>query len=437
MKKPLIVVTAPVQTRSGYGNHSRDICRALIEDDKYDVRIQSVRWGNTPLNALEKDNPHHQEIEKRILRTSNIERQPDLHIHIVIPNEFTPLGKKNIGITAGIECTIPPAEWIEGCNRMDMVVFTSEFTKEGFDEIVYDKKDNRTQQIISQLKFNKPSQVLFEGADPNIYKETNKMTDKLKDEFSKIDEDFCFLFAGHWLQGNMGEDRKDVGMMLKVFLESFKNIDNPPALIMKTSSAGFSVLDRRQMIEKINMIKDDVKSDKLPNVYLLHGDLTDEEINQMYNHPKVKTHLTFTHGEGFGRPLLEASFSGKPIIAPIATGQKDFLEKDYTIELPHSMTKVPKSAFPKGYFNPEALWATVDYNSASQIMRGVFKNYKKYELNGKKQMIVNRETFTHDKMKVKLNKIVDKILSDVPKEVSLKLPKMKKKNDIKLPKLKV
>ena len=67
MKKPLIVVTAPVQTRSGYGNHSRDICRALIEDDKYDVRIQSVRWGNTPLNALEKDNPHHQEIEKRIL----------------------------------------------------------------------------------------------------------------------------------------------------------------------------------------------------------------------------------------------------------------------------------------------------------------------------------------------------------------------------------
>ena len=84
------------------------------------------------------------------------------------------------------------------------------------------------------------------------------------------------------------------------------------------------------------------------------------------------------------------------------------------------MTKVPKSAFPKGYFNPEALWATVDYNSASQIMRDVFKNYKKYELNGKKQMIVNRETFTHDKMKVKLNKIVDKILSDVPKEVSFK-----------------
>ena len=48
-----------------------------------------------------------------------------------------------------------------------------------------------------------------------------------------------------------------------------------------------------------------MRGDKLPNVYLLHGDLTDEEMNQLYNHPKVKAHLTFTHGEGFGRPLLE------------------------------------------------------------------------------------------------------------------------------------
>ena len=45
----IILVTAPVETRSGYGNHSRDICRALIESDKYDVKIQSVRWGTTPM----------------------------------------------------------------------------------------------------------------------------------------------------------------------------------------------------------------------------------------------------------------------------------------------------------------------------------------------------------------------------------------------------
>ena len=434
--KPLVLVTAPVTTRSGYGNHARDICRALIESNKYDLKIQAVRWGNTPPNALENDNPIHHEIKARILQKPEIERQPDLHIHIVIPNEFQNIGKKNIGITAGIEASIPPADWVEGCNRMDMTIFTSEFSQKGFLDVTYDKKDNRTNQIISQLKLEKPSEVLFEGADPKIYKETKLISDNLKDEFSQIKDDFCFLYVGHWLQGNMGEDRKDVGMMLKVFLETFKNQKNPPALIMKTSSAGFSIIDRKDIKEKVDMVRNSIDSDSLPNIYLLHGDLTDDEMNQLYNHPKVNAHLTFTHGEGFGRPLLEASFSGKPILAPISTGQADFLDKDYTIELPHVMTKIPQSAFPKEYFNSEAVWSTVNYGIASQIMKDVVKNYNKYKIRGKKQMLVNREHFTHEKMSDKLITIVDNILKDVPQEVSLKLPKLVKKSDVKIPKLK-
>ena len=434
--KPLVLVTAPVTTRSGYGNHARDICRALIESNKYDLKIQAVRWGNTPPNALEKDNPIHHEIKARILQKPEIERQPDLHIHIVIPNEFQNIGKKNIGITAGIEASIPPADWVEGCNRMDMTIFTSEFSQKGFLDVTYDKKDNRTNQRISQLKLEKPSEVLFEGADPKIYKETKLISDNLKDEFSQIKDDFCFLYVGHWLQGNMGEDRKDVGMMLKVFLETFKNQKNPPALIMKTSSAGFSIIDRKDIKEKVDMVRNSIDSESLPNIYLLHGDLTDDEMNQLYNHPKVNAHLTFTHGEGFGRPLLEASFSGKPILAPISTGQADFLDKDYTIELPHVMTKIPQSAFPKEYFNSEAVWSTVNYGIASQIMKDVVKNYNKYKIRGKKQMLVNREHFTHEKMSDKLITIVDNILKDVPQEVSLKLPKLVKKSDVKIPKLK-
>ena len=435
----MILVTAPVGTRSGYGNHSRDICRALIESDKYDVRIQPVRWGNTPPNALEEGNPYHDMITKKFITDANLERQPELHIHIVIPNEFQPLGKKNIGITAGIEHTQPPAKWIEGVNRMDVTICTSEFTKSGFQNTTYDKQDVRTGQVIGGLSVKKPLEVLFEGADPEIYKETRDLSDKMKQEFSKIDNDLCFLFVRHWLNGNLGEDRKDVGMMLKVFLETFKNTNNPPALILKTSSAGFSITDRESILEKIDMIKSDVQANTLPDIYLLHGDLTDEEMNQMYNHPKVKAHLTFTHGEGFGRPLLEASFSGKPIIAPISTGQADFLDRHYTVELPHQMTKVPNSAFPKDYQNQEAKWSTVNYNTASRIMKSVFTDYKKYQLKGKKQMIVNRELFTHDKMKTNLESIVDKMLDSMAKKVELKIPKLQEKPDsvkLKLPTLK-
>src|SRR6056300_156870 len=426
MSKPMILVTAPVATRSGYGNHARDICRALIESDKYDVKIQSVRWGNTPPNALEKDNPHHNEIEKRILRTPSLKKQPDLHLHIVVPNEFQPIAKKNIGFTAGIEHTIPPAEWVEGCNRMDLNIFTSEFSKTGFENIKYDRRDQKTNQDLGVLKLEKPSEVLFEGADPEIYKETKELSEKLKTEFSKINNEFCFLFTGHWLQGNIGEDRKDAGMMLRVFFETFKNQRKAPALIMKTSGAGFSVMDRTEILKRINQIKLSIQAEVLPEVYLLHGDLTDDEMNQMYNHPKVKAHLTFTHGEGFGRPLLEASFSGKPIIAPISTGQADFLDKEYTIELPHQMTKVPNNAFPNGYASSEAMWSQVNYSVALNILKQVYQNYDKFKIRGKKQMLVNRQEFTYEKMKDKLVVIVDKMLESVPQEVSLKLPKLKK-----------
>ena len=209
-----------------------------------------------------------------------------------------------------------------------------------------------------------------------------------------------------------------------------------PALVMKTSGAGFSVIDRRDILDKISMIKKTIQGD-LPDVYLLHGDLTDEEMNQMYNHPKVKAHLSFTHGEGFGRPLLEASFSGKPIIAPISTGQADFLDKNYTIEIPHILTKVPTGAFPKEFYNPEAQWSTVNYGVAGRMMRQVFENYSKFELKGKKQMIVNTQLFTHEKMSEKLISIVDKVLEGVPQPVKLKIPSLTKEpTKLKLPTLK-
>ena len=432
----MILVTAPVATRSGYGNHSRDICRALIESDKYDVKINSVRWGTTPMNALEKGNPIHQEIHNRIITNPNLDRQPELHMHIVVPNEFQPLGKKNIGVTAGIEHTVPPYEWINGVNRMDMVICTSEFTKETFEKASYTGKDKNTGKETT-LKAIRPLEVLFEGADVDIYKQSNEFSLDFVDTMKKVDEDFCFLYVGHWLQGKLGEDRKDTGMMVKVFLETFKNQKNPPALIMKTSGATFSIIDREEILDKIKTIKDSISAKSLPNVYVLHGDFKDEEMNQMYNHPKVKAHLSFTHGEGFGRPLLEASFSGKPIIAPISTGQADFLDKNYTIELPHILTKVPTGAFPKDFHNAEAQWSTVNYGMAGKIMRQVFENYSKFELKGKKQMIVNRQLFTHEKMSEKLISIVDNMLESVPQPVKLKIPSLTKEpTKLKLPTLK-
>ena len=438
--KPIMVVTAPVGTRSGYGAHSRDICRSLIDLDKFDVRIWPVRWGNTPQNALSEQNPQDKPIIERLLQKPEIERQPDIHVHIVVPNEFQAIAKYNIGITAGIETTVCPPAWIDGLNRMDLNIVPAEFVKKTIKSSKFDKHDENTKQKIGSLQSEKPLEVLFEGVDLNIYKKTNKFSKELVEQMETIEEDFCFLHVGHWLQGKLGEDRKDLGMLVKVFCETFKNQKNPPALVLKTSGATPCIIDREDILDKIENIKHQVVGN-LPNIYVLHGDLRDEEINELYNHPKIKAHVSFTHGEGFGRPLLEATISEKPVIASNWSGQTDFLTND-SILLPGTLINVAKDSLPKEFLLDESQWFQVNYQYASNVLKEIYKNYPKYVTKSKKQAIVNKTKFSLEKMTEKLDEILTKYLpkfEEQPQKVDLKLPKLKKiqkPKKVELPKLK-
>ena len=438
--KPIMVVTAPVGTRSGYGAHSRDICRSLIDLDKFDVRIWPVRWGNTPQNALSEQNPQDKPIIERLLQKPEIERQPDIHVHIVVPNEFQAIAKYNIGITAGIETTVCPPAWIDGLNRMDLNIVPAEFVKKTIKSSKFDKHDENTKQKIGSLQSEKPLEVLFEGVDLNIYKKTNKFSKELVEQMETIEEDFCFLHVGHWLQGKLGEDRKDLGMLVKVFCETFKNQKNPPALVLKTSGDTPCIIDREDILDKIENIKHQVVGN-LPNIYVLHGDLRDEEINELYNHPKIKAHVSFTHGEGFGRPLLEATISEKPVIASNWSGQTDFLTND-SILLPGTLINVGKDSLPKEFILDESQWFQVNYQYASNVLKEIYKNYSKYLTKSKKQAIINKTKFSLDKMTEKLDEILTKYLpkfEEQPQKVDLKLPKLKKiqkPKKVELPKLK-
>jgi len=441
--KPLILITGPVATRSGYGSHARDLVRSLVSMDKFDIHINSLRWGNCPMNALNEQDPNDKIIADRIMKDGNLHRQPDVHIQISVPNEFQPVGKYNIGVTAGIETTAPKPEWVDGLNRMDMNIVPSQFTKKVFKDVSYEKVDEKTNQKIGVLKLLKPMEVLFEGVDTNIYKKTNEFSEEFVKEINQIEEKFVFLYTGHWLQGKLGQDRKDTGMLVKTFLETFKNKPNPPALLMKTSGATFSVIDRNEIMKKLKDVKATVNG-KLPKVYVLHGDLTDDEMNQMYNHPKVKAHVSFTHGEGFGRPLLEASLSEKPVVASNWSGHLDFLNPKLSVLLPGNLVDVPKSGLSKDYRIDGAKWFTVNYQYASKILLDIYKNKRKYNLNAKKLTMANRTKFSLNNMTKKFSDILDKYLpkfEEQPQQVNLKLPKLKKVGDdkpkkIQLPKLK-
>jgi glycosyltransferase involved in cell wall biosynthesis len=423
---------SPVATRSGYGARSRDIARALINSDKYDVRIWSTPWGSTPMNALNPNNPKDKVIIDRLLPEPKLDKQPDVFIQITVPNEFQRLGQFNIGITAGIETTRCSGPWIEGCNRMDLVLTSSEHSKTTFMNSIYEKIDKNTQQRVGELKVEKPVQVLFEGVDLDIYNKTAAIDETIIITLSSVKEKFAFLFVGHWLNGDFGEDRKNVGAMIRTFLETFKNKQNTPALILKTSHANFSPLDRIDILRKIEIIKSNiVNATRLPSIYLIHGDLEDEEINSLYNHPKVKAHISFTKGEGFGRPLAEAALSGKPVIASDWSGHTDFLK--HSVKLPGSLTQVHTSAAWENVIMRESEWFTVDYGYASKVMRDVFDNYKNYEIDAKKQATLIRKEFSLENMEKSLMMILEKEVPEAPTQLQLKLPQLKK---LQLPSLK-
>mgnify|MGYP003629870197 CR=1 FL=1 len=440
--KKLMLICAPVTSRSGYGAHSRDLTHAFIKHNKYDVKIMDVPWGDCPRNALDKNNQNDKVLLDCILDEPKLDNQPDIYVDIRIPNEFQQYGKFNIGITAGIETTAVSNVWLDSCNKMDLIIVPSEHSKEGFVNALYEKMQQTPdgkQQKVGELKLEKPIEVLFEGADEDIYKPIEKASLDLVDD---IKEDFCFLHVGQWTRGGYGEDRKDISKMIKIFYESFANKKKQPALILKTNGATYSILDREECLNKIKNLKSQFPKDwKLPNVYLLHGSISDDEMNKLYNHPKVKSFVSFTHGEGFGRPLLEASMAGLPVIASAWSGQCDFLSAGDSLLLGGSLVKVPDSQIWKDIIIKDSQWFNVNETQAYKALNYCFKEIDDVKLKANKLMKINREKFTLNKMIEKLDKIVTEKTSHMSTQVGIQLPKLKKVGlseppKIQLPKLK-
>ena len=246
--KELLVYQGPVSSRSGYGDHARDVLRSFIEMDRFDIKVVDTPWGSCPRNALSKEKD--KDIFDLFLRHS-LGRKPDVFVQVTIPSEFNPAGKFNIGVTAGIETTLVHQNWLIGMNKMDLNIVPSNHSKDVFESTTYEMFDeNKNAKGI--LKSEKPIEVLFEGADLSIFDSKIPIPSEINDTLSQIKEEFNFLFVGHWLQGDLGHDRKDIGMLIKTFCETFAGPGKKPGLILKTSSATFSVIDREN--KKFNKI---------------------------------------------------------------------------------------------------------------------------------------------------------------------------------------
>ena len=431
MSKPLCIISSPVDTFSGYGARSRDFIKSLIKTkgEEWDIKLLSQRWGQTPFGALNPDIEDEADLKNRIIGqvTMQLPARPDVWVQISVPNEFQPVGSKyNIGVTAGIETTICDPSWIDGLNKMDLNFVSSEHSKQVFQSSKFEQK-NQVGQVTNIIELKKPVEILFEGVDLSKYFKTIEGNNfNVCKDLDSIKESFCYLFVGHWLQGDFGEDRKNVGYLIKAFLETFKYKKTQPALILKVSQGATSILDRDRILKKIDDIRKTVHGGKKANIYLIHGDLTDEEINAIYNHQKVKAMVNLTKGEGFGRPLLEFSVVGKPIIASGWSGHLDFLPSEYAGLVGGTLNNVHQSAHVQNTILLESQWFKPDDNQVGHALTEVFDKYKTYQEKAKRLAFKNKQEFSFDKMTEKLDELLKQYVPEFPKHVEIKLPKLKK-----------
>tara|TARA_R100001377_G_scaffold50634_1_gene29494 strand:- start:77 stop:1393 length:1317 start_codon:yes stop_codon:yes gene_type:complete len=435
--KNTFIISCPIDTYSGYGARARDFVKSLVELDRYDIKILSQRWGSTTQGFIKNNKDQWGFLEKLII--PGLQGKPDYWCMITVPNEFQPVGKYNIGLTAGIETTGCDIEWVKGCNKMDLILTSSEHSKSSFLNSHYQNSSNKDDII----KLTKPVEVLFEGGNLDIYRtikypELNLTgNNSLYKQIDSIPEDFAYLNVGHWMQGDFGHDRKNIALTVKSFYETFKNKENPPALILKTCRVNASIGDREVIQRKISDIRDSIEGKSLPSVYLLHGEFTDKEMNELYNHPKVKAMVSFTKGEGFGRPLLEFSLVDKPIIASGWSGHLDFLSKDCVALCGGKINPIDKSAQVKGMLIEGSQWFDVDHNYVNHFFLEIFNNYDVWLERAKNQGKLSRKDFNFEKMTEKIKELLDKNIPELPKKMELKLPgmdkiKMPKKNKLKI-----
>lgn len=360
--KILVHMRAPVFSRAGYGSHAREIIDFLLSDDRLLVCLENINWGNT--GYIHNSDVDEAKLKRYYHCRANFDRfngkaPYDISVQVTIPNEFKRTAQLNIGVTAGIETDRVSREWIQKCNEMDLLVVPSQHSARVLNGTVYQIEDKKTGQKTDE-RVQKPTFVI-----PQYFHQPETLPD-LKIDF---ETEKNLLFVGLWGgKGGYWEDRKNVSGLVKTFYETFKE-NSRVGLILKTSIVNNSELDRQETERRLKEIKDNFKGAKC-KVYLVHADLTDDEMSALYSHPKVTGFVSLSAGEGFGRPLLEAASCGKPILATNWSGHLDFLrEKHGFIPIDYSMVEIPECMVWPGVLEKGSKWARPNEADAQKRMR--------------------------------------------------------------------
>jgi len=403
-----VLVRGPALTRSGYGEHTRFILRSLRKlEDKIDLYLIPVAWGQTGWLSVSDEEKIWLDsiIKKTHDLVSKNQLQVDISLQVTIPNEWEKLAPINIGVTAGIETTKMAPIWVEKSKMMDHIIVTSEFAKNIFDTTSYEATVKETGQIISDYRCTTDIKVVsypvkeFEDMDLDL----------------QLEYDFNFLAVAQW------GPRKNIVNCLQWFVEEF--IDQEVGLVLKTNITKNSLLDRQKTKTLLkNILNQDKYKNRKCKVYLLHGDMTDQEMHQLYRNSKIKAFVSTSHGEGFGLPHFEAAYEGMPVIAPDWSGHVDFLympikdkkgktkKKAMYSKIDYVIQPVPESAVWEGVIQKDSSWCYPDQGSYKIKLRELYKDYGRFKKQATQLQKYLKENVTFENQSGLVCEVVNKFL---------------------------
>ena len=326
-----------------------------------------------------------------------------MQIRVGIPNEFEKKAPYSVCVTAGIETDRVSANWLMKTHQgIDKIIVPSNHSKEGFDTTSYEAIDQTTN-----------TEVLLEcNCEVDVVPYPVKTLEPDHLDFS-LDTKFNFLSVA--LIG----PRKNLEKMIKLFIDEFGDNEDV-GLVLKTAFSKGSVIDKEKTISHLNRTLKE-HEDRKCKIYLLHGDLTDEQIHSLYVRDDIHAYMTATHGEGYGLPIFEAAYSGMPIVATDWSAHLDFLSADYKengkvrnkklfAKVDYEMQEIPSYVVWKDILIEGSRWAKPNGLSFRKQIRNMYKNYGMYKkwANTLRAKIVE----THEENKI-LQQMHDSIMSNV------------------------
>jgi glycosyltransferase involved in cell wall biosynthesis len=285
------------------------------------------------------------------------------------------------------------AEWLQKINEIvNSVIVVSSFSTHAFKNTTYSGELNGQP---ATLKLDKP--IDFVNYAVKDYDHVEPLNLNLKNDVN-------FLCVAQW------GPRKNMDATLNWFVEEFHNED--VGLVIKTNITKNSIMDRTAIFERLKSQLSAKYPDMKCKIYLLHGDMSEEEMHALYKDPKINACISFAHGEGFGLPLFEAAYSGLPIVCTGWSGQLDFLvdenKKERFYNVSYDIRKVPEHVLWENVVVADAMWSFPREQSAKQQMRQCYNDIvSKNKMDATAYVSELKERFSKEKMYEKFVSLVE------------------------------